>query len=120
MENESHLDAAASDAGRDHVADDCVFSAEKFRQIDVHGYFLGAKIDPLHHLQRPSVPAPHALKQFGNPRRTDLGFSGQASELRAIREERHDRLSNEALDLPRRQSPTCARAGLCRWVGVRS
>ena len=80
----------------------------------MHGHFFGAKIDPLHHLQRLSTPAPHTFQQLGNPRLMDLGLSGQASELRSIREERNDRLSNKALDLPRRQSPTSA--VICRCV----
>jgi len=120
VEDESHLDSTASDAGRDHEADDGVFFTEKSRQIDVHGHFFGAKIDPLHHFQRLSTPAPHTLEQLGNSRLMDLGFSGQASEFRSIREERHNRLSNEALDLARRQSPTSAPIGRGVCSGARS
>ncbi len=63
----------------------------------MHRHRLRAEIDPLHHLERLPTPAPHPFEQVENPRFMDLGFSGCASKLRSILEERNpERLTRHA------------------------
>jgi hypothetical protein len=62
----------------------------------MHGHLLRAEIDPLDHVERLPIPAPHRFKQIGNPRFMDLRFSGGASEFRGTRNERAHSVTNSA------------------------
>jgi hypothetical protein len=105
MRAKAHFDAAAFDPSPNHVMHRGDLIAEEVREIDAEGGRLLAQHHTFHEIEGRTRPAARGAKQFRNALGFDLGLASQASESRAISEERRDGVAYEALELTSRQAP---------------